>query len=55
MDRGDIMLGVMMMFFGLLLGTIITALFNLGSRLDELTVEVAKLILCHDHSIKPCQ
>ncbi len=55
MERGDLMLGVLMMFMSLLLGVILTALINFGGRLDEITVDIARLVLCHDHSIKPCK
>jgi hypothetical protein len=54
-EKNDIMQAVMMLFISLLLGTIITALFDFGSRLDEITVDQARLILCHNHSIIPCK
>ncbi len=55
MEKGDLMLAVMMMFIGLLMGVLITGLMNLGSRMDDVVVEQARLILCHDNSIIPCK
>jgi hypothetical protein len=54
MDRSDIMMTTMFLFMGLLFGVMIQALFSLGARLDEITIDQARIMLCHDHKIYPC-
>ena len=55
MEKGDLLLAVMMMFMSLLFGVIFAGLINLGARIDEISVEQARLILCHDNLIIPCK
>ena len=54
MEKFDVMMTSMFLFMGLLFGVLIQALFNMGTRMDEIAIEQAKLILCHDHKIYPC-
>lgn len=54
MDRADVMMTSMFLFMGLLFGVLIQALFTMGDRLDQLTIEITKLIICHNHDIVPC-
>jgi len=54
MDKSEVMMTSMFLFMGLLFGVLIQALFSFGVRLDEIQIDQAKFMLCHNYKIIPC-